>query len=221
MSGESVGGMTDGEWAAFAVELEHVFRGDFGPRHADDATGAAQEGAYRLHLGSVPYDVAAAAIALLLERGQVWLPKVGELRAAIAAVERPPAVPFVEAFAIFRRAYGRHAVHPDVASPAQRRAADVAIIEDVQRVAGEGAARWVHARGPLALAMEPTGGEHGGAVLHRLEREYDACVERAREDRRRGVALERARRVAALGSGGDGPRRLDAARAVLPPGASS
>lgn len=174
--------MTDPEWAAFAAELGHAFRGGFGPTDPTDAQGAAQEATYRRHLGELPYPLATAALALLVEGGQVWLPVVGEIRAAVQRLTVRPAPSFDVAWRAFTSAYDRGG---DTAE----------IVERVGRDAGEGAARWVAARSPQALAHEQTAGEHAGPVRHRLALEYATYVERASEDGRVGRALERAQRA--------------------------
>lgn len=194
--------MTAQEWAAFAAELDHVFRGDFGPKGPDDADGQAQEASYFRHLGGLDYDVASAAVALLIEDGQEWLPAPGKLREAVRRVIRASSAPFAQVWREFTVTYARH------------RGDEEAIVRRIAERCGEGAARWVQTRGPSQLALEPVHGDgaegrpSGGAVRRRLEAEYGGFVEQAEEDERVGLALERVRRPAL---GERGPRRMDAA----------
>lgn len=189
--------LTDAEWAAFAAELGHAFRGGFGPTHPTDAQGAAQEATYRRHLGDLDYAVATAAVALLVEDGKVWLPVVGEIRAAVQRLTVRPAPSFDVAWQAFTTAYREH------------QCSDPALVERVAELAGEGAARWVAARTPQALAMEPTEGEHAGPVRHRLSLEYAAYVAQASEDGRIGRAIERARRLELTSGERPALRRVD------------
>lgn len=193
--------MTEQEWAALAVELDHAFVGDFG---ADPA----QEAVFVKHLGGLPYDVVAAAIALLVEDGQVHLPRVGELRAAVQRVTQASVAPFSSVWATFERSVQRHVRLGD-------RDRDAAVVRDVLEACGEGPARWVAARGVRTLAHEPVNGEHAGAVRHRLERECAEYVDQAREDGRVGRAIASVKRAEV--TAGDGLRRVDAAALGLLP----
>lgn len=206
--------MTAHEWAAFAAELGHAFRGGFGPTGPDDTNGAAQEATYAHHLAGLDYDVAAAAVALLVEDGQVFLPTPGELREAVRRVTHASSAPFAEAWRLIGRELRRHYVHPDTSTPEQLGEADRAFVAAVAEHVGEGAARWAQARGRLGLGMEAVDGEHAGAVRHRLEGEYSTFVAQAEEDRRVGLAIARAERAALTTGRPSGPRRLDPAEAL-------
>jgi hypothetical protein len=174
--------MTPQEWAAFAAELRHSFVGDFGPTGPHDTDGAAQEAVYRRHFGGLDYDVTSAAVALLVNDGRVHLPRPGELRAAVRRVTEASSLPFAEVWEILTDAAMRH------------RGASADVVAIVSRECGEGAARWVAARGVGDLMHEPVNGEHGGAVRHRLEAEFASFVAQAEEDGRVGRAIEQAQR---------------------------
>lgn len=211
--------MNPAEWAAFALELDHAFRGDFGPQSEDDAAGAAQEATYVRHLGGLDYETACAAVALLVEDGQVFLPSPGEVRGAVRRVTSTPAAPFAEVLVELGRAHRRNYVHPDTGTARQHAEAERAIVAHVAETCGEGAARWVQARGVRSIGGEAIEGEHGGAVRHRLEGEYSTFAEQAAEDSKVGLALERAERATlTAGERPAGPRRLDAAAALGLPG---
>lgn len=200
--------MTAQEWAAFALELEHTFRGTFGPAGPDDADGSAQEAAMRRHVAGEDYDVASAALALLVEDGQVFMPTAAEVRAAVRRVTTRSRAPFAEVLRVFGRSYSRHRRALD-AGRITRLELEREVVRDVVADCGEGAGRWIVARTAQALALEPVEGEHAGAVRHRLEGEYSTFAERAEEDQRVGLALERAGRPE-LGRG-RGPRQLNPA----------
>jgi hypothetical protein len=69
--------MTEQEWALFAVEVEATFRGDL----AED-----REAALRTHFGRVTFEDGRAAVAALVERGQVFMPTPAELLQGLHAI---------------------------------------------------------------------------------------------------------------------------------------
>lgn len=205
--------MTGPEWAAFALELDQTFKGDFGPRSEQDAAGAAQEASYIGHFGDVDYGVAVAALHLLVRDGQVWLPTPGELFHAVERIQLgrgvlPREPEFAAVWTAVSALIVRHATDTT----------DVAFVAAVSKRCGEGAARWAQARGRRALGLEQSEGDHRGPVLHRLEQEYQRFAAAAKEDQKVGAAIERAGRRTELGAGGDGPRRLGGAMAALAAG---
>ncbi len=177
--------MNDGRWAEYVSELELAFEGSLGEMG---------EKVYRQHLGDMDYDLARAALSLLVADGQKWLPKPGEVMAAAQRVVGPRRVPWGEAWPAI--------VH------AMRHADDVEVVREVARTCGEGAARFVHRHGVGRLRVEPT--EHpewGGAALRRLQVEYEDTCDAVREDGKVGLALAQADR-AALAAGRPGVRAL-------------
>lgn len=182
--------MTDPEWEAWTLELAASFKGTFGQQDDTDTAGRAQELAYRTHFAEFDYDVMVAAVALLVHDGQVFMPAPGELMSAVRRVLSASSLPFADVWRVFEDAYGRH------------RDSDPAIVAMIAEACGEGAARWIQARGSAALAREALHDpDHGGKVRHRLEAELATYVEQAQEDRKVGLALQRARGRAALDPG--------------------
>lgn len=208
--------MTEREWALVALELDHTFRGDFGAKAEDDDSGKVQEAAYRDRFGGMDYATVRAALSLLVDEGQVWLPMPGELMKAVRRIEQRRTPPFAEALdRVLELARSTRPARPGYrgfveagvrASRSRDREsdADERFVAAVAAELGEGPARWAQARGRRELLGEDLGGEHGGAIRHRLEQEFAGFVEAAEEDRKVGLALERVRR-AALESG-DRPR---------------
>jgi hypothetical protein len=82
---------------------------------------------------------------------------------------------------------------------------DRSVVEAVQGLVGEAPARWLAAYGVRRFAMEPIDGEHGGAILARMAKEYAEVAAVVCEDGRVGLALQMVDRKA-LESGQ--PRRL-------------
>ena len=192
--------MTEQEWDAFTLELAQSFRGTFGQQSGDDANGRAQELVYRSHFAAFDYPVMVAAVVLLVQDGQVFTPAPGELMAAVRRVHGAGAPPFAEVWRVFEVEFLRP------------RGGDVdreeEIVTAVHAECGEGAARWVQTRGVRALSLELIHDpEHGGKVRHRLEGELATFVAQAAEDRKVGLALNRAREAAQL-TGGPARRGL-------------
>ena len=201
--------MTGREWATFASMLECTFEGEL-----DELT----EAAMRRHLGDLEAAHADAAVALLVEDGQVFLPKPGEMLRAARRVERPEAPPWSEAWPVIARVMLRHG---QALGNGHRREALIAIAEEVERDLGEGPARWV-VRCADRLRVEPVNDpDVGGAVVKRLGDEYREACNQAAEDRKVGLALERARCAGELAAGRPAMRRLDPRRLLpqLPAGA--
>lgn len=188
--------MTSGEWGTFMLELTGAFRGE---------VDRAREAALRHHVGEEPLEDARAALRLLVEDGLVFLPVPAEVVGALRRLrarrelEWPEAWPAISAAL---RDYCRGG------RTAERR---LAMVRRVAEECGEGAARFAQALGPDRLAREPVDDpDHGGAVLHRLRGDFEACRRAALEDGVVGRALERAA-AQALGRG-RGPRRLELGR---------
>lgn len=81
--------MTNREFVVLMQELDATFRGEL------DKAG---EGAMRQHIGRVSFDEAHEAIAVLVARGQVFMPVAAEM---VGALTRDPSRPtFEEAFAV-------------------------------------------------------------------------------------------------------------------------
>lgn len=200
--------MTEQEWEAWTLELAASFKGTFGPQDPEDTAGHAQLLAYRTHFATVDYDVMVAAVALLVQDGQVFMPAPGEVMVAGRRVLQRTRAPFAEVLRGVLALAGEHRPVPP-AYPGrawrqgEKRAADAAAAADahsrfVAAVAerfGEPAARWADARGRDELRGEPLDGEHGGAVRHRLEEEFAEFVLQADEDMKVGLALTRAHRA--------------------------
>jgi hypothetical protein len=207
--------VTEQEWDAFTLELAQSFRGTFGQQHGDDANGRAQEVVYRSHFAAVDYDVMVAAVALLVQDGQVFVPAPGELMPAVRRVLQRTRAPFAEVLRGVLALTGEYRPVPPpypgrAWGPGERAAAARAAEVDAHRrlVAavsdryGEAAARWVDARGAAELRGEELDGEYAGAVRHRLEQELAEFTAQAEEDGKVGLALARAQRAAgAIGSG--------------------
>jgi hypothetical protein len=181
--------VNDTEWTAFEELLDQGFQG-FDP---------ARMNTYRTLLGDVPFDTVSAALRLLVADGKWACPMPGEVMDAarrVSGVSEVDAPPFEEAWRGITL----------LLLPASR--GDTSLQRAVKAVAenvGEGAARWVAARG-TGLMMELTEHpDHGGAVRHRLAQEYDRYCQQAAEDGKRGLALESAER-AQLGAAG--PRQI-------------
>lgn len=182
------------EAVLFCQEVDATFRGEL---------TEPQEAALRRHLADVELAEARAALGLLVEDGQVFVPVASEVLGAVRRLRgEARALPWAEAWPVITEGLRRYARTDR--SPEKRRL----LVEAVGRRCGEGAARFVQSCGPDRLLMEPVDGEHGGAVLHRLRQDYEACCGQAREDGRVGRALEAARRLE-LG-GRSGLRRLEA-----------
>lgn len=208
--------MNDREWALVALELDHTFRGDFGAKAEDDDSGKVQEAAYRDRFGGMDYATVRAALSLLVDEGQVWLPMPGELMKAVRRIEQRRTPPFAQALnrvlelardtRPVRRPYSGFVdaiARRSLAGEADREA-DARFVARVSEELGEGAARWALSRGRRGILEEDVDDEYNGARRNRLEEEYTAFVKVAAEDEKVGLALERVRR-AALESG-DRPR---------------
>lgn len=192
--------MTSEEFGKFVLEINATFRGEkIGPASDDDAEGAARGAAYQLHLGAMDYADAQAAIRLLVQDGQVFVPAPAEVIAATRRVSQPAVASWLEAWPVIQRHITR------------RRGRSVndtlwAINDDI----GEIPARFVKHYGVDRLALEEVDdADHGGAVRRRLEQAYDRFVEDYLDGVRVHAALEP----------GSGPRRLDLARLRLERGA--
>lgn len=198
--------MTGPEWAMFMLELEATFKGKLGPDSNDDAAGVAQETVFVRHFAGEPQDVMLAAVALLVQDGQVWMPLPGDLASALRRVRGRSVVPFAEVMREFDAAVRRRRLP----QPHQGRdvwaAFERGVVEDVGNACGEGAARWVATRSARLLCEEQRVGEWAGPVADRLSKELAEFVGIAREDGRVGVALSRAG-MREVGAGG-GLRRL-------------
>lgn len=204
--------MTAEEWELVATELDHGFQGGFGQSGPDDAAGAAQEAVYRRHLGELEAETVTAAIALVLQDGQEWLPKPGQLLAAVRRLQPgASSVPFAVAWATVQAALRKAYVHPDTGTAEELQRAERLFVQAVDAVAGEAAARWAAARGRRGLGQERVDDQdHGGAVLHRLEQEYARFAAQVQEDGKVGLALQRVGR----GELARGPVRLDVSRMI-------
>lgn len=162
--------MTGEEFAQFVLEVNATFRGDkIGPVSGGDVLGAARDTAYRVHLGGLDYGTAQAAIRLLLEDGQVFVPAVAEVLAAARRTSEPRTPSWLEAWPLIERSLRRD--DPD-------------LLPDVVR-------EFVVHYGSHRLGHEPVNDPvHGGAVLARIGKDFDRFVEDYRDGQRIGRALD-------------------------------
>jgi hypothetical protein len=204
--------VTAAEWGTFASVLELTFKGD-------ELADPEAEAAYQAQLGGLDVGLAEAAVNLLVEDGQTWMPMPGEFMAAARRLERPDAPPWSEAWPVVRRAMARHAL---ALTNGRRPAALEALVADVDEQLGEGPARWVGRTWERLLREPVNDPDVGGAVLKRLGDEYAEACRQAAEDRRAGLALERAGARASVGGGRPALRRLRPERLLpqLPGGAA-
>lgn len=203
--------MTAQEFADFCAEVDNTFNGDL----TDDKAKV-----FWRHVADLDVSLARAAVNLLVEQGQVWMPTPGEMRAAVRMLVAPGAPPFSEAWPVIAAALDRHGGRTRYAeSPEAARRARTALVAEVAAQLGEGPARWVE-RTMGRLMREPVNDpEHGGKVIGRLGKEYEESCRQTAEDGQVGLALERAG-ARSLGDGRPSLRRLDPVRLVpqLPAG---
>lgn len=154
--------MTDAEWAEVVVELEYAFKGEL------DEVGHA---VYRRHLDGYGHGDVLRALAVLARGGQVFLPAVGEVLAAL----QPPEPTFDEAWAVVRPALAN---------------STTAVKTLTEGGAAEVVVAWVASYGGQRLGLEPTEDPtHGGAVMHGLQRSYEQFLDRAHHRRALGLPI--------------------------------
>lgn len=158
--------MTGEEWAEVATELEYAFKGEL-----DEM----KERVYRRHLDKRGHAAVMLALTALVERGQVFLPSVGEIVQAIEYSSRPPEPTFDEAWAVVRPALAN---------------STTAVKTLTEGGAAEVVVAWVASYGGQRLGLEPTEDPtHGGAVMHGLQQSYEQFLERAHHRRVLGLPI--------------------------------
>ena len=186
--------MTGEEFGRFVLEVNATFRGEkIGAESPDDADGAARLAAYRVHLGGLEYETATAAIRLLVEGGQVFVPAAAEVVVAARRLEAPSAPGWAQAWPMIERSLRRD--DPDM-------------LPEIVRA-------FVVSYGSKRLGHEPVNDPlHGGAVLARIGKDYDRFVEDFEDGQRTGRALGQGTARGEL-------RRLDAAASAGIPAAEA
>lgn len=158
--------MTAAQWTEVELELEYAFKGEL---------SEARAAVYRRHLGGQEHEAVMRALGLLIARGQVFLPSVGEIVQALGHNSGPPEPTFDEAWAVVRPALAN---------------STTAVKTLTEGGAAEVVVAWVASYGGQRLGAEPTEDPtHGGAVMHGLQQSYDQFVERAQHRRALGMPI--------------------------------
>lgn len=158
--------MTDRDWQAFTAELEATFRGDLAPD---------REAALKVHCGDWPLETARQAIAVMVGQGRVHMPTPGEMVVSAQKASVPEAPSFGEAWPLICRLIGFDSDRKSVAR--------------VQERLGDGPAVFVSRYGARRLGIEPVNGDHGGAIMARLEAAYNEACRAVAEDGRVAMTL--------------------------------
>jgi len=159
--------MTEDQWAAICLHLELCFAGEWDDDKAD---------AYAEFLGRLPCEAVTAAIAVLAENGQRWIPTVGEILGVLDRASAPP--PFDKAWAYIARALASWGAWHDRA-----------VAERALQGQHPAVLDWARTYGWERLQREEINSpEHGGAIMYRLAKSYaEHCAEyrlRERAERR-------------------------------------
>jgi hypothetical protein len=190
--------MDDDEWRGVCLLMERGFKGDL---------GVPDRKVYRQFIGKFDSEIVIAALHKLVEQGQVWLPKAGEIVAAIRALQAEadggPVPSWTEALRMLRRGHAARVGYFD--SNADKTATVLAWHEK-------------HGHPVVAAFYRAEGGyerfsnlglddpEHGGAREHLLSERWREFVDVAQVRLENGHALVSAGARPAI----EGPRRLSA-----------
>jgi hypothetical protein len=181
--------VTEDEWAGCCFVMEHAFKGDMDANKRD---------AYRVFLGAFEAEAVMAALRLLAEGGDPWLPAAPEIVAAARSVGGGDSVPsWSEALELLYRAFGAGARAGYFASWAEKQAR---------------AAEWLEGRGAPLVARFLEAETYERLYLAGLDDdEWGAARRRDLERRWREFCVEAGKRLARGRASGAGPRSLSEA----------
>ena len=161
--------MTDDEWNAICLHIEMCWKS-----RGDDEFDDVRRAAYHTFLCQLDAVVIMAALHRLVQNGTVFRPTPGEIMAVINA---DPSVPsFSEALVRVKKALRSGGSDEEIN----------ARLSDEHRYVRI----WVERYGPRRLALEPIDDpEYGGAIVARLQKDYERFCETAVDRERQGRSL--------------------------------
>lgn len=182
--------MTDRQWDAISTLLDQCWKGEFDEDRAD---------AYRVFLDPYDGEVVLTALHRIAQSGKPWLPAAAEI---VAAIERPDPLPtFGEAWDMVTRCLRRFGYDGE--------AAGLPALGERHPLYE----RWLSMHGWKRMYLEPVeDAQWGGAVMKRLEDEWNGLIGRIGEQEKTHAALE-----ASTGRRQLGPRSLAGALERLVP----
>lgn len=178
--------MQQHEWQQIAAVMENAWRGDW-----DDA----RSDAYFLLLEEFDAVQVSQALRVLVRNGSPFIPAAAEIVAAIDAAGSVGSATWDECWQLVRRVIKRRGRRGEAKAFDDLQAADPLV------------ASWVATYGWGRLCGEEV--EHpqyGPATMRRLRESFEQHVERQRDRRRHGLAIEAVARRSL-----SGPRKVDAA----------